>query len=228
VRIRTVVRMGLAAAMLAAAVYGVAALTAMHAAYETERAARAFMGQFVALPVTTSTFADLEGFARRHVVWLWVGDLEHGHRFRPTRAGDLPPGCSADLCDLDFVFQNTRLERLGLAPLTDLSCEVQVRHGRTAYRIVDFVSRGTSFGFGSIVIEDFTGKLEAAVPGRRNIQKTIINLTPQSTATQRAQSYAFDLHCLAKIGGCKNSFELLPGPWKDENSFQATGAHAGR
>src|SRR5579863_6753455 len=216
---RRLIRIGFAVCSLLVALWIVGMIAAIRAARKTQHEAQAFLQDFVNLPLGTSSFQDVRRFVDKYHDRLWVGDLIYGHSLNLPSPSSLPQGCVADKCDYTFAFKNTWLSRLRLAPFTDFAAEIKVRNGQAAMRIVDYVCKRGDSGFIASVVDDSTGELRGGFPASRNIQKTIIILTSESTTAQRKQAYAFNLVCLSKIGGCKDSFELLPGPWRNENAF---------
>ena len=137
--------------------------------------------------------------------------------------------CVGDNCL--FEFQNVWLHRLHLAPLTEFS--VMLRRGGSALdpgggtvaamdmaMLVtrDFHQGGTIAS--ALVFERSrpgpNGPYQASIVIGANGQpnRTIVQLSPASTAVQRKQARAFNLQCLTQLGGCKTSRQLLPGVWR--------------
>jgi len=219
VKVRRVIKIGLALLTILAALCAIAAVVAVRSSRKTEHEAQMFLQEFVSLHLGQSTFEDARQVADRYGDRLWVGDAFYGHALRLPGAGGLPPGCSADHCDYLFEFQNTWLHRLHLARFTSFGAEIKIRNGLVVIRSIEFLVVRGQLIFFAAVVEDSTDKLRRPLPSRRLKAKTIIWLTAESTAAERQQSFAFNLECLSKIGGCKDSFELLPGPWPDDNAF---------
>ncbi len=44
--------------------------------------------------------------------------------------------------------------------------------------------------------------------------QAMVLLTPQATPSERKAAFAFNLNCLSKLGGCKDSKDLLPSAWR--------------
>jgi hypothetical protein len=85
---------------------------------------------------------------------------------------------------------------------------------------VIFESRTGDFGFGAVVMEapnDIQDDKNYVVSHRRDRkglpESVSVYLTPAATPTARQQAYGFNLDCLARLGGCKDSSELLPSAW---------------
>src|SRR6266567_8175238 len=176
---RRVIKIGLIACFFLVGLWVIAAIAAIRAARETQHEAQVFLKEFINLPPGTSSFEEIRRFAYRYRKRLWVGDPLYGHALHLPSSASLPPNCTADNCDLDFGFQNKWLYRLHLAPFTDFGGVIKVRNGRTTMSILDFVCKRGDFGFIASVGDDSTGILSPGFPARRNIQKTIINLSPQ-------------------------------------------------
>jgi len=51
--------------------------------------------------------------------------------------------------------------------------------------------------------------------------QAIVHLTPQATPSERRAAFSFNLNCLDKLGGCKDSSDLLPSVWRETKSMSS-------
>ena len=135
--------------------------------------------------------------------------------------------CVGDNCL--FEFQNVWLYRLHLAPITEFSVMMQrggspadPGGGRVAVIDMamlvsrDFNGRGT---IASALVFDhdrgvggpFQASITFTADGRPD--RTVVQISPAATASQRGQARNFNLQCLTRIGGCRDSHQLLPDVW---------------
>lgn len=199
--------LGVAVCGLLAVLAALAGFAAHLAARDAQRRAQAFLRDFASLDPCTMSFDDARRFTEDHRVSLWEGVGPYGH-FLDLESGTLPPGCTSDHCDFRFSFQNIWLHRLLLAPLTELGAEIQVRGGK-----VDSTNVGLLVGprgAVALTVQDCSGRQKTAIPGRRDPLITLVEIAPTATPAQHRGAFAFNLTCLSKIGGCKNSYQLLP------------------
>ena len=167
------------------------------------RNAQAFLDDLKSLRVGTSSFAEIQRLRDAYPnVW---------------KSADCDP--SQD-CALDFDIENTWLHRLHLVPRTRLQGTLYTTKGILARMGVIFDTETRSFGFGAVVVETpgaIQDQKSYAIRHRRNQsgrpENVSIHLTPTSTASQRQQAYRFNLTCLVRFNGCKDSSELLPAAW---------------
>ncbi|HXR98463.1 MAG TPA: hypothetical protein VN709_11540 [Terriglobales bacterium] len=149
--------------------------------------------------------------------------------------------CVGDNCL--FEFQNSWLHRLHLAPMTEFSVMVQ-RVGRAsdpgggevgAIDMAMLISRDSGFRSGegaiaSAIVFDrgeigpsgpYTASIDIGMDGRPD--RTVVTLSPGATARQRRGARAFDLQCLTRIGGCKDSHQILPQVWNGARRIESAG-----
>lgn len=167
------------------------------------RGAQAFLGDLKSLRIGVSSFAEIQRL-REVYPSVW-------------KKAD----CNSDQdCAFDFAIENTWLRRLHLVPWTRLQGTLYTNKGILMRMGVIFESRVRDFGFGAVVMEapdDIQDHKSYVVSHRRDprgFPETVsVYLTPAATATARQQAYDFNLECLARFGGCKDSSELLPSAW---------------
>lgn len=146
--------------------------------------------------------------------------------------------CVGDNCL--FQFQNEWLHRLHLAPRTEFSVMMQ-REGSAsdpgggkvgAIDMAMLVSNDFDRGgaIASALVFDRSevgpeGAYDASITfqadGRPD--RTVVMLSPRSSARQRVRAREFDLRCLTRIGGCKTSRDLLPTVWENAHRIQSVG-----
>jgi len=189
------------AVSLALAAGGVFA--ALRAARRTASEAGRFVKDFIALEPGRSTFDDAVRVAKAYQN-RWEGI--------PTDQG-LPSGCNWGRCDLAFIFENSWLHHLRLAPPTALYASVHISEGVVTSHYVLFGSAGEKMPFFEVMVTESRtvppGEARRVRTLKRNTWQEVIELTPDATVSQREQAYAFNLSCLSKIGGCRTRDELL-------------------
>ncbi|HXE31945.1 MAG TPA: hypothetical protein VN515_09115 [Terriglobales bacterium] len=149
--------------------------------------------------------------------------------------------CMGDNCL--FQFQNQWLHLLHLAPSTQFSVMMQ-RGGSPSdpgggtvgtLDMAMLVSRDDAGGgaiASALVFERAHGDprdpYQASItfgsdgrPGR-----TVVTLAPGSSPRQRSRARAFNLQCLTRLGGCKNSRDLLPSVWQGARRIESVGLYA--
>jgi hypothetical protein len=137
--------------------------------------------------------------------------------------------CSPSECSLTVSFENTCLRRLHLATWTKFGGTLLVRNGQL-YHIstgMTLYTRERVIGAETILSE----QSEGGSPQFRVITKrwtdnqpwqAVVQLTPQATSSERETAFAFNLSCLDKLGGCKDSSDLLPSVWRETNSMASS------
>jgi hypothetical protein len=127
--------------------------------------------------------------------------------------------CTPEHCLILFVFKNTWLRWLHLAPAANFGGTFVFENDVLVARITLLgqgdcagrVTESTSFAEPSNPENpDFSIRLERDQTGHP--QNATVELTPNATALQRQQAYNVNLGCLSKIGGCMAD-ELLPSVW---------------
>lgn len=148
--------------------------------------------------------------------------------------------CVSDNCL--FQFQNQWLHRLHLAPLTEFTVMLQRAGdasdpGGGTVGAIDMAMLVTRRGadapapdgpIATALVFDRPvpgpdGPYDASITfepdGRPD--RTVVMLSPASTARERTRARAFNLRCLTRIGGCKTSRDLLPSVWQGAHHIQS-------
>ncbi len=167
------------------------------------RNAQAFLDDLKSLRVGKSSFAEVKHVSEVYPdVW---------------KKADCKPNQD---CALDFAIENTWLHRLRLVPWTKFQGTLYIRDGTLTRMGIILAANTGNFGFAAVVVEtpsDIQDQKSYVIRHRRNQrglpENVSIYLTPTSTATERQLAYSFNLTCLARFGGCKDSSELLPSAW---------------
>jgi len=113
-----------------------------------------------------------------------------------------------------FVFENSAMHHLGLAPLMRLGVGLSVYRGVLCARAVSFGS-GTGMRSVGIDIHEYwpapnnTGWFQA----RLSRLQTYIDLGAPVPEDVRRGLYSFSFSCLSRVGGCRRSQDLLPWIW---------------
>jgi hypothetical protein len=127
--------------------------------------------------------------------------------------------CTPEHCLILFVFKNTWLRLLHLAPAASYGGTLVFENDVLVARITLLgqgecsgrVTESTSFAEpANPANPDFSITLERDKTGRP--QNAVVELTPKATSSQRQQAYDVNLGCLSKIGGC-GANEMLPAVW---------------
>lgn len=113
-----------------------------------------------------------------------------------------------------FVFDNSAMHRLGLAPLVRLGVGLSLYQGILCGRAVSF-SSGTGMGAVGIDIHEYwpapndTSWFQAKI-GRL---QTYVDLSAPVPEDIRRGLYSFNFDCLSVVGGCRRSQDLVPWIW---------------
>lgn len=127
--------------------------------------------------------------------------------------------CTPEHCLILFVFKNTWLRWLHLAPAASFGGTLVFENDVLVARITLLgqgdctarVTESTSFAEpANPANPDFSIRLERDKTGHP--ETAIVELTPKATAAQRQQAYDVNLGCLSKIGGCMAD-QMLPSVW---------------
>jgi hypothetical protein len=135
--------------------------------------------------------------------------------------------CTPTECNLTLGFENAWLRRLHLAPATTFGAVLLVRSGRVYYlnAAMALYSRSEVISASTTLSEEDYAQPAYSVVTRRGLDnhpwQALVHLTPEATASQHKLAFLFNLACLDKIGGCKDSSDLLPMIWRQG---QASGA----
>ena len=131
-------------------------------------------------------------------------------------------------CSYTGEFQNTWLHLLHLAPLTRLSCTLNVKNDGLVLRECQSFTDDMA-GFGASVWE--TMRLHPTVKESCYVQREFIPrptgpdiryrvfvfLTPDAGADEHRAAFGMNPQCLAKVGGCEDPLALLPTvPWGEQ------------
>lgn len=135
--------------------------------------------------------------------------------------------CVGDNCL--FQFQNAWLHRLHLAPLTEFTVMlvrggVPSDPGGGSLRAVDIsllVDTAQKDGaIASALVFERAGaqgdpafQASVTIASDGHAGRTVVIMTPQASAREKARARAFNLRCLTRLGGCHSSRDLLPGVW---------------
>jgi hypothetical protein len=113
-----------------------------------------------------------------------------------------------------FVFDNSAMHRLGLAPLVVLGVGLSLYQGTLCGRSVSF-SSGTGMRRVGIDIHEYwpapnnTSWFQAKV----GQLQTYVDLGEPVPKDIRRGLYSFNFRCLSQAGGCRKSQDLLPWIW---------------
>ena len=192
---------GLVGIALCIGVVGLAKL----AVYRSRKDAEALVSEIRDLRRGASTPEDINLIARRHgsyIVTILPGDR---HRCET----------SDEACNVDFVYKNTEMSRLRLAPVAQFSVRVWVDHGSVGL-IMTSISAGLMPDYISATIEDGVPD-DLIAPDSFHVSvasnwrgTAVVYMTRDVPRLQRDRAYTLGLSCLDKIGGCHSKSELLP------------------
>jgi hypothetical protein len=128
--------------------------------------------------------------------------------------------CTPEHCLILFVFKNTWLRILHLAPAASFGGTLVFENDVLVARITllgqgeccaGHVTESTSFAEPADPAHpDFSVMLERDKTGHP--QKAMVELTPRASVEQRQEAYDVNLDCLSRVGGCKAE-ELMPSLW---------------
>lgn len=131
--------------------------------------------------------------------------------------------CSPNQCSLTLSFQNTWLRRLHLAIWTKFGATLLVKNENLYYISAGMTLYTPARVIGSETILSDQDKVDSKPFtvvtkrwGDNQPWQAIVMLTPRAAPTERESAFAFNLSCLNKLGGCKDSSDLLPSAWREK------------
>lgn len=178
------------------------------ATLNTTRQARAFLLELKGIQLGPGGYNDVRALATRFRHYVKDGSNE----------------CTQNECSLTLMFENTWLRKLHLATPTNFGSILLVRNGSLYYinaamtlysgeRVISANTDLTENGHQSSSYSIDTKRWDDNQPWQ-----AIIHLTPEATTAQREAAFSFNLACLSKLVGCRDSSDLLPPAWHDDQS----------
>lgn len=129
-------------------------------------------------------------------------------------------GCTDEQCEVRFQRDNRWLNRLRLAPLTTLDAGVTLSHRQTTRVFAGmFVvpGRHSSGDVAALAITDLIPDglepLTIIFRGAMIERKAFCQINSGANASQRQMAFAYDVSCLYRLGGCRDSTQLVPEWW---------------
>jgi hypothetical protein len=191
-------------------VFAMAALVAYakSAAYRTREDAEALLLEIHALRIDKSTTEDIVKIAGRHA------------KYRVYLRSDNPICSQTDnICYFDFVYRNTPLSSLRLAPPVEFGVRLQLVHNLFDVILFGFTSV-TGSRFIGVHVMDGTPK-ELIAPDSFHISRSSnephvfwVRITADVSPQDRERAYSLGMNCLDQIGGCTTEHELMPAVGK--------------
>jgi hypothetical protein len=169
-----------------------------------ERRAALFVSEMSKIEPGVSTFQDLSRLSSQ---------------FEANR-DNLVQLCDKQACQVSFTFENRPLVRLHLAPFTHLAGWVKVENDKVvnlglAYRVDEereLSSSATVLEFPASPDRKGFVVTKSDVAGGKP-PFTVVRLSSDATARQRAIAFDFDLSCLSRLRGCADAKVLSPSVW---------------
>jgi hypothetical protein len=133
--------------------------------------------------------------------------------------------CMPSECNLTLGFENLWLQRLHLAPRTTFGAVLLVRNGRIYYvnTAMTLDSGDEVISASTTMVEEDHGQPSYSVVTKRGVDnrpwQVIVHLTPRATVSQQQRAFQFNLACLYRLGGCKDSSNLLPSVWQAGDAY---------
>lgn len=177
----------------------------------TRREAQTFLSELQAIQIGSTTFVEVQEIATRF----------RGHITDGTKT------CLPNECDLKVRFDNAWLRRLHLAMPTTFGAVLLVRNGRLYYinAAMALYSAEQVISASTTLSEEEHGQSAYNIVTKRGVGnqpwQAIVHLTPQATPSERRAAFSFNLNCLDKLGGCKDSSDLLPSVWRETKSMSS-------
>jgi len=202
----------LAAGMLAPlAAWAILATVAVYRTHEARIEADDFSREFVKLQVQKSGIDVVTSLVRKyHGSW---------RDYATPSNSESPCGGNAEIAD--FIFDNTWLHRLFLAPLTEYSATIYVKSDCVCFRslgIWDTVER-----FTGVHIQEFSeAPAMHSFYSRLMLPKAVIVMDTHAPAEARAAAFSLNLDCLTKLRGCQDTREMAPAIWKNSHRVGPT------
>lgn len=195
-------RLALRVSLLLIALILVVLSAALGATWATRRRAADCLRDALSLKVGGSTMADAQAFISRY-----GGGVQAGQE------------CTWQACVLEVRFRNTPLYLLRIARPTEFVVGLKLEHGVLTNRDVNMAATNRySYFYASATDSLFYPEGRAnTILRRRGFDKRpaelVVFLGPTSDQSLRQAAYSFNLGCLNKIGGCRDSREFLPNAW---------------
>ena len=173
-------------------------ICALGKAYRARAKGNAFLSDVRQLRVGQSTYDDVLRIKTKYEGRPWSEDK----------------ACDRDQCIVNFSFDNKWLYHFGLVPGTMFIGGLTVRQG-TLVRIDLALQSNPTFDAMMEEISAEPNVLAYEVGGKQLISRPAYtyvwaHITSAASQDERQKVYAFNLKCLTKWGGCKDSNELLP------------------
>jgi hypothetical protein len=173
-------------------------ICALGQAYHARVRGTAFLSDVRRLRVGQSTYDDVLRIKTKYDGRSWSEDK----------------ACDQDQCIVNFSFDNKWLYRFGLVPGTGFIGGLTVRKG-ILVRIDLALQSNPKFDAMMDEIPAEPDVLVYEVGGKQLISRPAYSyvwahITSAASQDERQKVYAFNLKCLTKWGGCKDSNELLP------------------
>lgn len=167
-------------------------------AYRAREFGNTFLSDVRKLHVSQSTYAD-------------VLRIQTKYRSRSLIEGD---GCNKNLCIIDFSDDNKWLYHFGLVPGARFSAGLTVKQGILVKISLSLFSNphydaSTDETVAEPSVSSYQIGGKKLISGRA-YSYVWARITTAATSDEREKAYAFNLACLTKLGGCKNSNEILP------------------
>jgi hypothetical protein len=171
---------------------------AMGQAYRARAKGNAFLWDVRQLRVGQSTYDDVLKIRTKYEGRSWSEDK----------------ACDRDQCNVNFSFDNKWLYRFGLVPGTMFIGGLTVSRG-TLVRIDLALQSNPKFDAMMEEISAEPSVLAYEVGGKELVSRPAYSfvwahITSAASQDERDRVYAFNLKCLTKLGGCKDSNQLLP------------------
>src|ERR1700722_3736749 len=191
---------------LAIIVFGILLIAVGLPAYRAQR----FMLGFRRLQVGQSSFEDVKRFA-----------LQNGGIAVPIR--DPPAECAVAYCQFSFIFYNTWLQRLKLAPDMRFIAFMTIENNKLTAAEINMVCNGPT-RFEQVFVrerqESHTGEAYKLV-SYFGAPRLGIEMTRDAAQDKREAAFQVKVSCLAKIGGCPEPHDRIPAiPVNTGNSLE--------
>jgi hypothetical protein len=190
------------------ALVAVGAATVAVATIEAKREAEAFLSELRSIQLGPAGYEQVQHLATRF----------RSHVTQGTTT------CTPGECSVSVSFENTWLRKLHLATWTNFGAILLVRNGRLYYVSAEMTlyPRERVLGAKTDLLEEGQKRVPYSVVTKRwgdnQPWQAIVQITPQATPTERKAAFSFNLGCLDKLGGCKDSSDLLPSVWRETKS----------
>jgi len=183
--------------------------------HRTRLQAERFLISFKTLEVGRSRINEVSSLATKyHGAW----------RSRPTSGAGSPCGDGASV--VEFVFDNYLLHKFYGYSMTRFDATIYVKDSLVCFRSIsmDTVVHGVDGMYDGVFVEEFR-RTPFSAPfsaGRLDHVEVSVTMDVRAPADARDAALTFNLDCLTKVRGCRDTEEIAPAIWRNSREIAPT------